>query len=183
MLERLKRRLRPLYAELLQTAKRELGLILEDERSGDILLTYNDQYAQNVNVEREARAQRNLAKMDFILTNDQDDLRTMFSRLLFANSPSNEDEAVHQIHDCLKSYVAIACSRISDNVALQVVERRIMRALPKVFDADLVFKWTVNDLEAVAGEDPLKVQKRAQLEGEKKSLEEGKEEIYNGGYF
>jgi hypothetical protein len=93
---------------------------------------------------------------------------------------------IFNTHDSLAAYYEIALYRFIDNFALQVVERHLLgpRGPFRIFNSDYVSKKLYGpennkELNALASEDPLTAQKRAELEAKRLSLEESKRRVQN----
>jgi hypothetical protein len=67
----------------------------------------------------------------------------------------------------------VALSRFIDNVAIQVIERHLMRDLGDIFSQMKVSDMSPEMILAIAGEDTEQQRKRNELEGKVESLEEG----------
>jgi hypothetical protein len=100
-------------------AANQLEQILQDERGG-ILQTINHYFADTLSKTREDRV---LARLKGLGLRDGDHQQVNLKAIANAAHLSNEDQAVNDIHDILKSYYQVAMKRFMDNVVLQVVER------------------------------------------------------------
>jgi hypothetical protein len=125
--------------------------ILRDEKEG-ILQTVNNYFAETVSSIREERVRARLYDMGL-----QDDnmvysvsLNQVMSRLHL----SNEDQAVHDIHDILKAYYKVALKRFTDNVILQVTERHLLgpEGPVKILSPEWIGEFSDADLADVASE-------------------------------
>ncbi|KAL1969323.1 hypothetical protein VTN77DRAFT_9515 [Rasamsonia byssochlamydoides] len=143
--------LRPQIAAGFARADAELQKILRDEREG-ILQTVNHYLAQNIDATRLERIIARLNKAG-IRTEDRH-VPVSLSMITEAVHLSNEDQAVYDIHDIIKSYYKVAVKRFLDNIVTQVVERHILgRDGPlKLFSAEFVADLSDDDLAFIAAE-------------------------------
>lgn len=80
------------------------------------------------------------------------------------------------IHDVMKSYYEVTCSRFVDNVCTQVVDHFLMsgeKSPLRVLSSARVNKMTPRELEIVAGEEAVSRSMRDRLKREIATLEEG----------
>jgi hypothetical protein len=149
--QNLRARLQPLERSAFGRAKGCLMQILRDEKEG-ILQTVNNYFAETVSSIREERVRARLYDMGL-----QDDnmvysvsLNQVMSRLHL----SNEDQAVHDIHDILKAYYKVALKRFTDNVILQVTERHLLgpEGPVKILSPEWIGEFSDADLADVASE-------------------------------
>ncbi|KAH9827234.1 P-loop containing nucleoside triphosphate hydrolase protein, partial [Teratosphaeria destructans] len=113
------RNFRPML-EAKDQGNNQLYLLLADEMSG-ILQTTNHYFAESLTAYRQDRVLQRLKKLGF--ENDNEFYQTTLADITRATHLSNEEQAVCDIHDILKSYYRVAIKRFVDNVVLQAVER------------------------------------------------------------
>ena len=97
--------------------------------------------------------------------------------LLQNNPTSNDDHAIQDLHDILRSYYKVARKRFVDCLGMQVADYQLTtgpRTPLKLFSPTFVARLTPTQLEEVAGEDLTLKRRRSQLEKESKNLEDGK---------
>ena len=97
--------------------------------------------------------------------------------LLKIHPMSNDDHAIQDLHDILRSYYKVARKRFVDCLRMQVADYQLTtgpRTPLKLFSPAFVAKLTSTQLEEVAGEDLTLKRRRSQLEKERKNLEDGK---------
>ncbi|KAH9882663.1 hypothetical protein J1614_000899 [Plenodomus biglobosus] len=99
------------------SVRKQLSLILKDERGG-ILQTVNHYFADTLSGIRQERVVARLEATGFY-----DGCGFDMNKVLKSVHLSNEDQAVNDIHDILKAYYKVALKRFTDNVVLQVTER------------------------------------------------------------
>lgn len=141
--------LRPRIVDGFARAEEELQRILQDEREG-ILQTVNHYLAENIGKIRLERIQARLKNVGF--NSDGQYHFVSLSMLTETIHLSNEDQAVYDIHDILKSYYKVAVKRFLDNVVIQVVERHILgkEGPLKLFSAKLVADLSDDDVAFIA---------------------------------
>ncbi len=94
-----------------------------------------------------------------------------------ANTSSNSEYTVCDLHDILKSYYKVARKRFVDNVCMQAGDRFLVTGPDtpiKVFSPSFVSGLTDEQLDTIAGESAATRRKRGELRREIESLEKGK---------
>ena len=90
---------------------------------------------------------------------------------------SNLEHTICDLHDILKSYYRVARQRFVDTVCMQAANHYLVTgpdAPIKVFSPKLVNQLTVEQLEAIAGEEASTRRKRAHLKRDIENLEKAK---------
>ncbi len=90
---------------------------------------------------------------------------------------SNEEHTIQDLHDILESYAKVARKRFVDTVCMQATDYYLVSgpATPlRLFSPTFVGALTPEQLEDIAGEDPLQKRRRRQLEKEIEHLEMGR---------
>ena len=153
-------------------AEYHLARILSDEREGP-LTTINHRFAENL---AKARAERVVAGLERLGYQNGQQYRMNFSSLTSVAHLSNEASAVHEIHDVLNAYYKVALERFSDNVINQVVQRNLLGPSGPltVFAPDWVGNLNPDELAAIAGEDYLTSNTRAELTAQLGRLEQAR---------
>ena len=105
-----------------EMAHAELHVLLNSEQGG-ILQTANHYFADTLNQIRNERA---MARLRASGLHEGQVVTVNLQSLVKRGYTSNEDQAVHDIHDILKAYYKVALKRFTDNVIMQVVERHIL---------------------------------------------------------
>jgi hypothetical protein len=107
-------------------AASQLNKIMEDEMNG-ILQTTNHYFADNLASNKQERVMLRLEKFfgEENLTEDGKVTGTGYklTDIMKVANMSNEDSAIFDIHDIIKSYYTVAIKRFIDNVIVQVTER------------------------------------------------------------
>ncbi|KAI2823747.1 hypothetical protein CBS147321_11058 [Aspergillus niger] len=136
--------------EAMANAKEQLRIVLNDERRGP-LQTVNHYFADNLAATREERSLSRLKKMGF---NEENMYNIDVKELLIRAHQTNNDQAVDDIHDILKSFYKVAMKRFNDNVVVQVVERCILgdEGAFQALTPEMIGDLTDRALEDIAGE-------------------------------
>ncbi|EPS35254.1 hypothetical protein H072_11594 [Dactylellina haptotyla CBS 200.50] len=107
-------------------AYKQLDQLVDDESCG-ILQTVNDYFAHSLSTTRSERVLARLKMISLTKAEDGEEARSLdLTAIMSAVSLTNEDSAVYDIHDILKSYYSISLKRFTDNVVLQVIERHLL---------------------------------------------------------
>ena len=97
-----------------------------------------------------------------------DDIKALLPML------NNQDYMVRQVHDILQSYYHVAQSRFIDNVCMQSTNYYLLngpKSPLKLLSPTFVYRLSDQDLEDIAGEDPVVHRKRLRLCREIEDLE------------
>ena len=131
-------------------ASKQLKDLLSDERGG-ILQTINHYFADTLSKIREGRFMARLKKAGLETGNFDIDLENLVHHVHL----SNEDQAVNDIHDVLKTYYKVAIKRFMDNVVMSVVERELLGPQASVhrLTPDFVLSLSDEELGAICAED------------------------------
>ncbi|KAI9045151.1 P-loop containing nucleoside triphosphate hydrolase protein [Aspergillus affinis] len=92
--------------------------------------------------------------------------RIDFSKIMTQVHLSNEDQAVYDIHDIIKSYYKVALKRFSDNVVLQVAERHLLgpEGPVKILSPELIGELSDAELADIASENFATASLRVELQ-------------------
>jgi hypothetical protein len=154
--------LRPRVMEAYAKADEELRNLLRDEREG-ILQTVNNYLIDNIAETRHDRVMHRLKRAGFGESIGPQSISPLY--ITKAIHLSNEEQAVYDIHDIIKSFYKVAMKRYLDNVVVQVVERHLLgkegplRLLTPEFVADLYD----DNLAFLAGENQCTANARAEM--------------------
>ena len=140
------------YANKNAIAKSQFQLdgLIADERG--TVSTLNHYYAETLEKLRKDRVMARLQKMG---VGDGEATPIKMKEILSATTLSNEDQAVNDIHDILKSYYKVACKRFVDNGPNTNVERELIRSqkgLLRYFGPEHVGAMSDDELAFVAAE-------------------------------
>lgn len=137
----------------------ELLTMLKGEREG-ILQTENYYFADTLTSIRQERVLARLEKRGL-----RDGVTFNTSKVMHGVHLSNEDQAVFDIHDILKSYYKVAVKRFIDNVIIHVSERHIIGddGPLKLLSPGLIGEFEDARLTEIAGENLAISKKRNDL--------------------
>ncbi len=157
-----------LMDQLLQRYRRmveHVQFLLQTERSGT-LLTTNHYFSENLD---KCRSERSVEQDDgFSFRTGNATQRT---------DVGNMEHTVRDIHDILKSYYKVARKRFVDNICMQGTDYYLITGPDtplRVLSSEFVVDLSVEQLEAVAGEDTTSIRRRKAIEREIESLTEGR---------
>jgi hypothetical protein len=137
-------------------ASAQLDQLLKDELGG-FLMTMNNYFAENLDKNRRARQLIKLKKQSKMMRANkagEDEGDKYYDGMIRETHLSNDESAVHDIHDTLKAYYRVAVKRFVDNVVLQVTERHYMGEHGPLafFSSTYIGKLSDGDLNTLAGE-------------------------------
>ena len=150
VLQNLRQFLRPHILDGHSKAHEELRKLLHDERGG-ILQTVNHYLAETLARIRSDRAIQRLEDAGYKKGIKYD---MVPEQIAATTNISNDDSAVYDIHDIVKSYYKVAMKRFLDNVIIQVVERHILgpNSPLRLFSSDFVDDSEDEEVKFIAAE-------------------------------
>ncbi|KAL3482061.1 P-loop containing nucleoside triphosphate hydrolase protein [Aspergillus californicus] len=148
--QNLRARLQGLEMSAFGCAENYLMQILKDEKEG-ILQTVNNYFAETVSSVREDRVRARLGDMG---VQDGEHHLVNFNQMMSSLHLSNEDQAVHDLHDILKAYYKVALKRFADNVIVQVTERHLLGlgGPVKILSPEWIGEFSDGELSDIASE-------------------------------
>ena len=165
--------------QIYQETTEHVKFILRTEREGN-LITMNHYFSDNL---EKARADRLTPAevpepiVEYDISHTACNTNNRAELLARVAGISNLKHTVQDIHDILKSYYTVALARFIDNVCMQATDHHLV-AGPEtplgVFSPAFVGNLTRNQLEAIAAEDSVSIQRRSELNRQIESLKEGK---------
>lgn len=161
--ERMESRSAPEKKQAFTRAQQQLRSLVEDEMTG-ILQTVNHYYADNLAKARSDRVLHRLKGLGIPEAPQANNWYPSAKEIAAAVHLSNEDQAVHDIHDILKAYYKVALKRFTDNVVIQCVERCFAGAEGplRYISPGLIGELTDDDLEYIAAENYATSSKRTE---------------------
>ncbi|GAP92225.1 putative dynamin family protein [Rosellinia necatrix] len=102
-------------------------------------------------------------------------LVNLLDRLSNREEPDDEKFAASEAVDCMEAYYSVALKRIIDDVAIEVIERKLMTTLSTIFSPLSVFEMEDGLVSSIAGESQESRAKRAKLENQVGVLMKGSE--------
>lgn len=176
--------LAPRFTATLDGAKEELQKILKVER-GEVLLTYDDGFVKTLDDIRKQRMLGDITGSVLLKFDSEDTLNTSakINNIFQESYKTREQQAVHEMHDYLKSYYTAARTRFIDCVCMQVVERHFLgeHGSVQAFSPATIGRLSTEELQGIAGEDFSIVSTRRTLK-EKLARLEVAQTIANAGY-
>ncbi|KAI1152889.1 P-loop containing nucleoside triphosphate hydrolase protein [Nemania diffusa] len=101
-----------------------------------------------------------------------DDLVNKLSKRM---EPDDERFAASEAVDCMEAYYSVALKRMIDDVAIEVIERKLMSALSTILSPIVVFEMADDLVSAIAGESKADREKRSKLANQVEVLIKGSE--------
>jgi hypothetical protein len=172
-------KLTPSLCQTYSKAMEHALFLIDVERNGNPI-TLNHYFADNLKKRRLDRLEKRLGELKTWVTQDGEKETLLRLKDTLDVYVSNEDHTVEDLHDTLKSYYKVARKRFVDAVCKQAIEYHLICAKDGplwVFSPGLVRSYTDEELEYVAGEDMLTVNRRKKLAAEIESLIEGKKAL------
>ncbi|KAI1114052.1 P-loop containing nucleoside triphosphate hydrolase protein [Nemania sp. NC0429] len=148
-------------------------------------VTYNEQYLEAVH--RVQNQRRNESYKEIVesvfgeVTSDhysneyitESTIESLLEKLSQRTEPDDERRAASEAVDRMEAYYNVAIKRTVDDVAIEVIERTLMAALPQIFSPIVVLEMPEDLVSTIAGE-PQEVQaERAGLENQIEVLIKG----------
>lgn len=160
-------------------ASDELQSILESERSEDPM-TFDDAFLEGV---AKLRKKREIDRFSKALPTGPPPASATTKEVLAnleASIAPHEEETVAEIFSYLKSYYRVARTRFIDCVCLQVIERHFLgtRGSVQAFSPALVGRMKEDELQMIAGQDALTVEKRRELTEKLRRLEKARDLLF-----
>ncbi|KAI0204468.1 dynamin family protein [Astrocystis sublimbata] len=150
-------------------------------------VTYNEQYLEAVHRIQDGRRHEFCSEVieNFFgcgsLTTSMDlsyklhDLVSLVKQLSQRQEPDDERFAASEAVDCMEAYYSVALKRIVDDISIEVIERKLMAALPAMLSPTVVFKMPEDIVSTIAGESQEMRVKRATLAAQVETLAKGSE--------
>lgn len=156
-----------------QHAEQELERLCHDKDSQPI--TYNHYYTDNVQKSRHDDTRKMIKKAlhdasseDFNkklhISNTSVDSEKLLNALQRRVLINMDEQACSEARAGLDAFYKVARKTFVDNVAIQVIERHLLRHLPEVFSPQLVAGMSNQELESIGGEKSEVLGKRKELQ-------------------
>lgn len=164
----------PIYKKTIEHVK----FIIRTEREGN-LITTNHYFSDNLEktrAERLKKAEAEVSQIGATFGFTAPGNVTTTDHLERISGISNLKHTVQDIHDILKAYYTVARKRFVDNVCMQATDYHLVSGPEtplKVFSPTLVGNLTSDQLEAIAGEDSVSIQRRKELHRQVECLRDG----------
>ncbi|KAI0392169.1 dynamin family protein [Xylariaceae sp. FL0594] len=149
-------------------------------------VTYDDQYLKavhrikdqrrtefNTNVVKTFFGVSDLSQSTHIYSNYT--LSNLVTKLSVRDEPDEERMAASEAVDCMEAYYSVALKRVIDDVAIEVVERKLMVALSDILSPVAVFEMPEDLVSFIAGESQESRAERLTLSKQLEVLTKGSE--------
>ncbi|KAI0811301.1 P-loop containing nucleoside triphosphate hydrolase protein [Xylaria sp. FL0064] len=100
---------------------------------------------------------------------------SLIKKLSQRREPDAEQRAASEAADCMEAYYNVALKRIVDDVAIEVIERKLIAALPAIFSPLVVLEMPADLVSAIAGESQETRDERTKLANQVRILNKGSE--------
>ncbi|KAI0446362.1 P-loop containing nucleoside triphosphate hydrolase protein [Xylaria telfairii] len=179
------RLLRRVIFPALDNLKGEIALKASEIVNSQVLchpVTYNEQYLQAVHRINDKHRREFYAKaVEEIFGSSSQayisraNLDALVVRLSQRRELDDEWVAASEAVDCMEAYYSVALKRMVDDVAIEVIERKLMSALSEIFSPVVVFNMPEDLVSAIAGESQESRAKRTRLINQVDILVKGSE--------
>lgn len=178
----------PALGTIGSTLKSKADELLEPHKNGHPI-TYNHYFTETLQKVRDQRrmdeVRRTLARWlgvdedqfgttTYYLSGDYD-FRMLMENLSSRSEPDMDRFAASEALDCMEAYYKVALKRFIDDVAIELVEAKLVRALPDIFSPMTVYRMGPELVGRIAGEPDEKLRRREELEKQLAALGRGSE--------
>ncbi|KAI0017966.1 dynamin family protein [Xylariomycetidae sp. FL0641] len=130
-------------------------------------ITYNHQYSEAIQKVKKTRREEQAAKvvqtffklntsplsvLGTTKLNDDYNLFTLIQKLAERNEEDIERSAASEALDCMHAYYNVAMKRFTDDVAVEVIEEKLLAGIGEILSPVAVFNMTPKLVESIAGE-------------------------------
>ncbi|TGJ86602.1 hypothetical protein E0Z10_g2155 [Xylaria hypoxylon] len=146
-------------------------------------VTYNEQYLEAVHrIKDQRRREFYKGIVGSVFGSGQPNhyvtqvaVESLLEKLSKRREPDDERLAASEAVDCMEAYYNVALKRIIDDVAIEVIERKLMAALSEIFSPIVVLEMSDDLVSAIAGESQESRAKRVRLANQVEILIKGSE--------
>ncbi|KAL2156650.1 hypothetical protein VTH82DRAFT_1395 [Thermothelomyces myriococcoides] len=149
----------PAMGKVMDEMRTKTTDLLKQHMSGHPI-TYNDEFAEAL--------QKNHVSGYY-------NLRSLAESLEYFCEPEMRRFAAHEALDCLDAYYQVAMRRFIDDVAVEVVEEKLMSALEDILSPVFVAEMSANDVTRIAGESEETRSERERLNKQLEILQNGRD--------
>ncbi|KAI9929494.1 hypothetical protein MW887_000967 [Aspergillus wentii] len=154
--------IRPALSELREIVDQKIRELLDPHQKSHPI-TYNHSFAENIQRIRNEREERQITQcLESFLNvtelstdayfDDSIDLIGLRKSLLQSLQPSRTDYAPYEALDCMLAYYQVALKRFIDDVAVEVIETKLVSFLSNIFTPMSVFTMPDHLVQRIAGE-------------------------------
>ncbi|KAI3327306.1 vacuolar sorting protein [Xylariaceae sp. AK1471] len=173
----------PALEDILNVMKAKMCEVLEPQRNKHPI-TYNHYFSETLQKVRLERNKNHLARTltahlgvpiaeGSVYINTHVNLSQLMNDLTSTNEPDMERFAAHEALDCMKAYYKVALKRFIDDVAVEVIEMKLMSALQHIFSPVSVYAMDTALVSLIAGESEESVVERGELQKQLSVLRTG----------
>ncbi|KAI0105277.1 dynamin family protein [Nemania sp. FL0031] len=148
-------------------------------------VTYNEQYLEAVHEINDQRRREfclgvvekffgSVTTSTYLYGNSYD-LNNLVNLLSKRMEPDDERFAASEAADCMEAYYTVALKRIIDNVAIEVIEQKLLTALSTILSPIVIFSMPDDLVSTIAGESKASRIKRKRLANQVEVLIKGSE--------
>ncbi|KAI3321064.1 dynamin family protein [Xylariaceae sp. AK1471] len=146
-------------------------------------VTYNEQYLEalhRINDQRRREFCSEVVESFFgstttVQRHGSYNLGDLIDQLSQRKEPDDERFAASEAVDCMEAYYSVALKRMIDDVAIEVIERKLMAALSDIFSPIVVFNMPEDLVSVIAGESQESRAERIKLANQVEVLIKGSE--------
>ncbi|KAK3290544.1 P-loop containing nucleoside triphosphate hydrolase protein [Chaetomium fimeti] len=175
----------PAMTDILKEMRNKTTELLKPLQSGHPV-TYNRHFAETLQKMRETRRRRNQETIlyDFLSASSTEsnvrlngtyNLKGLSDALIASHEPDVRRSAAGDAMDCLNAYYKVALERFVDDVAVEVIEAKLMSALDGILSPLSVYLMPADEVARIAGESEETRAERDQLNKQLDVLRNGLE--------
>ncbi|KAI0186255.1 putative dynamin family GTPase [Xylaria flabelliformis] len=116
-----------------------------------------------------------VAASNSYLSRQSYDFNSLVNQLSQRQEPDDERFAASEAVDCMEAYYSVALKRIVDDISIEVIERKLMTALPAILSPTVVFNMSYGAVATIAGESFESRTRRTRLANQIEILTKGSE--------
>jgi GTPase SAR1 family protein len=175
----------PTMKQLLEQLRKKTTEFLKPHSAGHPI-TYNHYFTETLQKVRRERLTKSttqtvkkffgspdMARAD--LTSSYYNLHALVSSLVATNEPDMDQFAAQEALDCLNAYYKVALKRFIDDIAVQVIEEKLVAQLHNILSPVSIYKMPDDQVSRIAGESEESRSHREQLKRQLFVLKSGLE--------
>ncbi|KAJ0117159.1 Interferon-induced GTP-binding protein Mx [Diaporthe amygdali] len=176
----------PALESIMKILQSKADELLQPHKNGHPI-TYNHYFTETLQKVRDERRMADVRKaLAQWLDKDEDELDTsscnlrgsynlrgLMEALASRSEPDMDRFAASEALDCMEAYYKVALKRFMDDVAIELVEAKLVQVLPDIFSPMTVWSMSPDVVGRIAGESDEKLRRREQLEKQIEVLGKG----------
>ncbi|KAK6076277.1 dynamin family protein [Seiridium cupressi] len=159
---------RPALSALLDMMNSKASKLLQPHQNGHPI-TYNHYLTESIQQVRTERRRTKVAKV----LQEYLGISPVESAATRINTTVNFGELIAALADCITAYYKVALKRFIDDVAVELIEAKLISALMDIFSPVFVYKMSPNLVALIAGECQDNVTRRGQLRKQLDIMQKG----------